>query len=68
MSKPVLLITGLNDPVGLPSFAEAGTRPYAPDLRITPIDAGHWIQLEKRDETNAALEAFFDEVLQKREY
>ncbi len=65
LKKPVLLVPALKDPIGLPSFAIAGTQPYAPDLRIVSIEAGHWVQLEKRDEVNAALEAFYNELLEK---
>ncbi len=62
LNKPVLLITATKDAVGLASLAEGGTRPYAPDLRVKPVEAGHWVQLEKKDETNAILEEFFLEV------
>lgn len=65
LQKPVLLVTASKDPVGLPSTAIGGTQPFAPDLRIVPIEAGHWVQLEKRNEVNAALEAFFVELLEK---
>lgn len=65
MQKPVLLITAARDGIGLPNVAIDGTRPYAPDLRIKSIDAGHWVQLEKSGETNAALETFFVEVMSK---
>ncbi len=63
--RPVLLVTAALDPIGLPATAEAVTRPYAPDLRVQSIEAGHWVQLEKADETNQALDAFFTEVLDK---
>lgn len=44
---------------------EAMTKPHAEDLRIESLDAAHWVQLEKPEETNNLLESFFDEVIAK---
>ena len=60
ITKPVLLLTAANDPIGTPARAEAGTRPYAPDLRVQQIDSGHFIMLEKADEANEAMRGFFE--------
>jgi pimeloyl-ACP methyl ester carboxylesterase len=32
----------------------------APKLHVKNMDAGHWIMLERAQETNAALEEFFE--------
>ena len=60
ITKPVLLLTAAKDPIGTPARAEAGTRPYAPDLRVRQIDSGHFMMLEKADEVNEAMRAFFE--------
>jgi hypothetical protein len=33
---------------------------FAPRLHVKNMDAGHWIMLERAQETNAALEEFFE--------
>lgn len=60
ITKPVLLLTAAKDPIGTPARAEAGTRPYASDLRIQQIDSGHFMMLEKAKEVNEAMRAFFE--------
>lgn len=35
-------------------------KPFAPDLTVKHVEAGHWIMLEKPDETNSILEEFFE--------
>ena len=60
ITKPVLLLTAAKDPIGTPTRAEAGTRPYAPDLRVQQIDSGHFLMLEKADEVNEAIWNFFE--------
>ena len=60
ITKPVLLLTAAEDPIGTPARAEAGTRPYAPDLHVQQIDSGHFMMLEKADEVNEAMRAFFE--------
>ena len=60
ITKPVLLLTAAKDPIGTPARAEAGTRPYVPDSRVQQIDSGHFMMLEKANEVNEALSAFFE--------
>lgn len=60
ITKPVLLLTAAKDPIGTPARAEAGTRPYVPDLRVQQIDSGHFMMLEKAEEVNDAMRAFFE--------
>ncbi|KAK6598685.1 epoxide hydrolase [Botrytis cinerea] len=58
--QPTLLITSTN-------FISSGAdfpsqmRPYIPNFRVERWECGHWIQLEKSDETNALLGEFFEE-------
>ena len=61
MNQPVLLILGMQNPITQADTAEKGTAAYAPDLHTKRVNAGHWVQLEKRDETNKLLEEFFEE-------
>ena len=60
LTKPTLLLTASQDPIGTPGRAELGTRPYAPDFRVQEIDSGHFLMLEKADEVNEALREFFE--------
>jgi soluble epoxide hydrolase/lipid-phosphate phosphatase len=32
---------------------------YVSDLKVVGVDCGHWVQIEKKDEVNTALEEFF---------
>ena len=58
---PVGFLTGALDPVNtmMPGAAETMAR-VLPDFRGTTVveGAGHWVQQEKPDETNAALLEF----------
>ncbi|KAF7924219.1 uncharacterized protein EAE98_007270 [Botrytis deweyae] len=59
--QPTLLITSTN-------FISSGAdfpsqmKPYISDFRVERWEGGHWIQLEKSDETNALLGEFFEEI------
>ena len=61
LSKPVLLVTALKDPIGIPVAAEGSTRPYAPQLQIQGVDSGHFLMLEKADEVNEAIRTFVEQ-------
>ena len=37
-------------------------RPWAENMRVKELDSAHWVQLERREEVNRALQEFFDEV------
>jgi len=65
IKQPVLLMTATQDRICIASIQEALTKPHAEDLRIESVDAGHWVQLEKPEETNSLLESFFEEVIAK---
>jgi soluble epoxide hydrolase/lipid-phosphate phosphatase len=54
LTVPVLMITASNDPTGGPKFAEH-VKNFAADLTEQQINAGHWVQLEKKAETNEAI-------------
>ena len=60
IKRPVLLLTATRDPLGTPRLADGSTRPYAANLRVKAIDAGHFLMLEKAKEVNGAMEAFFE--------
>ena len=60
ITKPVLLLTAARDPIGTPALAEGSTRPYATNLKVQEIDSGHFLMLEKANEVNKAMEAFFE--------
>ncbi|EON62394.1 hypothetical protein W97_01616 [Coniosporium apollinis CBS 100218] len=63
LDKPVLLLAATRNPIGGADFAEALTRPFAPDLRVERLPTGHWIQLEAAYQTNVFLESFFLDVI-----
>jgi soluble epoxide hydrolase/lipid-phosphate phosphatase len=59
LTVPVLMITASNDPTGGPKFAEH-VKNFAADLTEQQINAGHWVQLEKKAETNKAIAKFLN--------
>ena len=66
MSMPIAFIAGVEDPVvarGGPNLVEAA-HSVLPDYRGTTMieGAGHWVQQEKPDETNAALLEFLRSI------
>ena len=63
IQHPVLLITATDDTVGIPDVQIQNTKPYAYDLRVRPVDAGHFLQLEAPDQVSSELQSFFEEVL-----
>ncbi|KAG8533950.1 uncharacterized protein KY384_001692 [Bacidia gigantensis] len=60
ITKPVLLLTATNDPIGTPKRAEQGLRSFAPDLKVQAIDSGHFMMVEQADEVNKAISDFFE--------
>ena len=60
LTKPVLLLTAAQDPVGTPDRAERSTSPFAPVFSVRGIDSGHFLMLEKAEEVNEALRGFFE--------
>lgn len=61
--QPVLLITATGDRVGIASIQVSGTQPYASNFRLLALDSGHFVQLEKAQEVNNAVEKFVGEVI-----
>lgn len=59
-SKPVLLLVAAKDVVGMPAMQLEPTQAYAPNLTVEELAAGHWLQLEAKDEVNQALRNLFD--------
>ncbi|TVY15126.1 Bifunctional epoxide hydrolase 2 [Lachnellula arida] len=59
LQQPTLLLTGNNIITATADFPKQ-MKPNAPNLEVKNFDAGHWIQLEKPDETNETLGAFFE--------
>ena len=60
LTKPVLLLTASQDPIGAPQTAEGSTLPFASDIRVQAIDSGHFLMLEKADEVNEAIRIFLE--------
>ncbi|TVY39008.1 Bifunctional epoxide hydrolase [Lachnellula occidentalis] len=59
LQQPTLLLTGNNIITATADFPKQ-MKPNAPNLEVKNFDAGHWIQLEKPDEMNETLSAFFE--------
>jgi len=59
LQQPTLLITSSNIITASADFPNQ-MKPNAPNLEVKHLDAGHWIMLEKPDETNGLLEIFFE--------
>ncbi|CAF9934994.1 MAG: hypothetical protein HETSPECPRED_009423 [Heterodermia speciosa] len=62
LTKPVLLLTAAQDPIGTPDRAERSTSPFASSFEVQEIDSGHFLMLEKADEVNKALSEFFEDI------
>jgi len=59
LQQPTLLLAGNNVITAIADFPKQ-MKPNAPHLEVKNLDAGHWIQLEKPDETNEILGAIFE--------
>lgn len=60
---PVLLLTASKDPVAIDISQINNTAPYASNIRVKSLDAGHFVQLERPQKVNHELRVFVDEVL-----
>ena len=60
---PVLAIDSAPGRASIPGFMEGSVGPFAKDFRYKVTGKeGHWVQIESRDEVNAWLEEFLEEV------
>ena len=59
LDGPVLMAVAKGDPLSNEQIINE-MKPYAVNLKIVEIQSGHWKQLEKRDEVNAALKEHFE--------
>lgn len=62
VTKPTLFIACAKDYVAVPRLQEEGMKPWVRDLRVKEMDSAHWVQLQRREEVNRALQNFFNEV------
>lgn len=58
----MLLITASKDKVVIPEVQISNTQPYAANLRVRSVSAGHFLQLEAPDRVNEELQMFVEEV------
>lgn len=61
IQQSTLLITCSLDPIAIGAMQEQGMRPFVQNLKVEELEAGHWVQLEKSEEINKSLKAFFEE-------
>jgi len=57
---PALLVTCAKDYIAVPKMQEGLMRPWVEDLVVKELDSGHFVQAEKADEVNKALEEFIE--------
>lgn len=64
IGKETLMVTGLKDVVCRAEIARVRMKGSVERgmLKVVDVDAGHWIMLEKKEETNRILEEFFEGV------
>jgi len=55
---PVLMIVANEDPLSN-AMAITAMRENIANLKVVDIECGHWVQVEKPEEVNTALEEFF---------
>ncbi|EXM13829.1 Epoxide hydrolase-like [Fusarium oxysporum f. sp. vasinfectum] len=60
---PVLLLTATNDPVAIPDGQIKNTEPFAKNIRIKSINAGHFLQVEQPYQVSKQIQLFVDDVL-----
>lgn len=64
LEMPVLLVGCGRDQMTLASFQDQLTRQYAKSYyKYEVLTAGHWVMMERPDETNKVLEKFFQHVI-----
>ncbi|KAG5220521.1 alpha/beta-hydrolase [Salix suchowensis] len=63
VSKPVFFGATSKDAVCIPKLQTPVTQKACPNLIVREFDSGHWVQLEKKDEVNKELGAWFTAVL-----
>ncbi|KAK8093562.1 hypothetical protein PG997_000247 [Apiospora hydei] len=57
LAMPALLVVP-EEPASSREMHVQMQRAWAPGLKVVTVDSGHWVHLERRDETAAAVEAF----------
>ncbi|KAF4995350.1 hypothetical protein FDECE_12842 [Fusarium decemcellulare] len=61
--QPLLLLLADRDPIAIPSLQLNSTVPYASNLRVRSVNAGHFIQVEAPHEVNKHLDFFIRDVM-----
>lgn len=64
VEQPVLMIVTKEDPLSK-AIAIKAMREDIANLKVVEIPAGHWIQVEKKEEVNTTLEEFFGNLEEK---
>lgn len=59
VQQPTLYLQSTNFITAAADFTNQ-MKASVPNLEVKTLDCGHWIMLEKADETNAFLEQFFE--------
>lgn len=63
---PVMIVVPSHPAASADQYEET-TREWAPDLTVVRLDMGFWGHLEKRDETNKAIEDFLNRIEESSE-
>lgn len=65
IQQRTLAILGSGDFICVSAVQEHAMRPHVQSLKIVTMDAGHWLQLQKPDDTNKTLKEFLEEANQR---
>lgn len=63
VSKPVFFGATSKDAICIPKLQIPVAQKACPNLIVHEFDTGHWVQLERKDEVNKELGAWFKAVL-----
>ena len=60
VGSPSLVCLAQRDPVSVSAMSRALMTKYGTEVEFVEVDAGHWLQVERADEVNAAMRRWLE--------